>query len=147
MAVELDVVDRRVGLEEVEDHVQACPGIGIQVNTTARKADPRLAHLVIVHRQEFRRAGLIISVGLVELDRQHPHFHGPPGFTGSVAHHGAASIEQTVDKAAGLALGAGKKHTAAGHAHRAQVDIAPPGLPRRSRRQQSGGAGTQYIAA
>ncbi|MNP16233.1 hypothetical protein D3C76_1086210 [compost metagenome] len=147
VTIKLDAIDRRIGLEKFQDHVQTRLGIGVQFNPAPREIDPCLAHLVVVHWQQLRGADLIIAIGLAEFYRQQAHFHRSPGFAGIVANHRTAAVEQTIDQTTGLPLGAGKQHAATRHAHRAQVDIATAWLPGRCCSQQGCRTCTQDIAA
>ncbi|MNN62813.1 hypothetical protein D3C81_1781430 [compost metagenome] len=105
MAIEFDMVDRRIGLQVIQDHFQSRARRGIQLDASPREPHLRLAHLVIVHRQHLAGTRLIITPRLGKAYRQHTHFDRPPRLPGVASHHRTAAIEQPIDQAAGLALG------------------------------------------
>ncbi|MNJ62140.1 hypothetical protein D3C77_579690 [compost metagenome] len=69
VTIEFNAVDCRVGLEKLQNHIQARLGTGVQVDSATRETDPRLTHLIVVHWQQFSGADLVIPVGLAEFHR------------------------------------------------------------------------------
>eukprot|EP01137_Pigoraptor_chileana_P001061 Opistho-2@38155 len=135
MAVEFDVIDRRIGLHVLEHHLQPGLGVGIQIGAFAREAYLRLFDLIEILRQQFRHTRLVFVESLAELDGQQAHFRHP-AIPGSTAHHRAATVEQTADQATGLRLRTVEQHIAGADPDTAQIDIVASWLPWRRRREQ-----------
>ena len=143
MPVELDVIDRRVRLHERQHLLQPHFRRRIQVDASTREAHGGLLDLVIIVRQQFGHAVLILSIGRAETDRQHPHL-GHPAIRRVVANHRTATVHQSADQPPGLYLRAIEEHFTTAESYRAQVDIPAPRLPGRSRCQQGRRAARQH---
>ncbi|MNL26227.1 hypothetical protein D3C87_1477440 [compost metagenome] len=143
MAVELNVVNRRISLHVLQHHLQLGFCRRIQIYTAAREADFRLFNLIEILRQQLGHTALIIGERLVEPDRQQAHFRDP-AIPRRLPHHRAATVNQTADQPSGLHLRTVEQYVAAADPHRAQIDVTTPRLPRRSRRQQRGRATARH---
>ncbi len=151
VAIELDMIDRRIGFQVSHDSLQTHFGLGIKIDTAAWKADFALLDLIVIHRQQLADALLIIPKRLVEPDRQQAHLIGAPRVARVVTDNRAAPFHQAADQPPGLDLRTAERKFAIAHAHRAQIDVATPGLPRcgsgqQGRRTASEGIGRRLDA-
>ncbi|MNI68384.1 hypothetical protein D3C73_1240760 [compost metagenome] len=137
------MVDRRIGLHEVQHHLQLGLGLSIEFHALAREADLRLFDLFEVLGQQLRHATLVIVERFTKLDGQQANFRDP-AIAGKMPDDRASPVHQATDQTARLDLRAVEQHVATADPDRTEIDVSPPRLPRRSRRQQGRRAATDH---
>ncbi|MCY1446496.1 hypothetical protein D9M71_630700 [compost metagenome] len=103
MTVELDVIDRRIGLHVLQHYLQFGFCGAVEFDSAAGEADFRLLHLFEILWQQFRHATLVVGKRLGEPDRQQAYFRHPPIPRG-MSNDRAATVHQATDQTPGLNL-------------------------------------------